>query len=63
MTKNQGIRNFKSKLTDNDVVEILSSNLSQKALALRYLVTQSLISRIKNGKLWKHISIERTSDE
>lgn len=54
-SKNQGSKNFKSKLTDDEVREILHSTLSQKILAINYKVTQSLISRIKNRKLWKHI--------
>jgi predicted transcriptional regulator len=55
MNKNLGIDNFKSKLTETDVVDILTNNLTQKKCADRYQVSQSLISRIRRRKLWKHV--------
>lgn len=57
MKKNAGILNFKSKLTEEDVVDIITNNLTQKANAERYSVSQSLISRIRGRKLWRHLII------
>lgn len=58
MGKNSGVTNFKSKLTEDDVVDILTNGLTQKDNAERYKVSQSLISRIRNRKLWAHIKLE-----
>ena len=44
-----------AKLTDAKVEAILNSNSTQMELAREYCVSQSVISRIKNGKTWKHI--------
>jgi hypothetical protein len=53
--KNTGSRNFKAKLTEEDVMDILISESSQKYLAEKYGVSQSLISRIRRRQLWKHV--------
>ena len=57
MAKNVGIDNFKSKLTEEDVVDILTNKLTQKQNATKYQVSQSLISRIRRRLLWKHVSV------
>lgn len=57
MSKNQGSRNFKSKLVEDEVVDILTSPLSQREIAEKYHVSQSLISRIRSRKLWKHVEL------
>lgn len=44
-----------AKLTASDVRAIRASGASQKALAVRYNVTQSNISCVANRKTWKHI--------
>jgi len=57
MGKNKGVNNFKSKLTEEDVTDILTNGLTQKENAERYNVSQSLISRIRSRKLWRHVLI------
>jgi predicted transcriptional regulator len=56
MTKNVGTRNFKSKLTEDDVRDIRANNLTQKQNAEKYRVSQSLVSRIRRGRLWRHLA-------
>lgn len=55
MSKNKGTQNFKSKLTEDDVVDIITNGLTQKENADKYDVSQSLISRIRRRQLWKHV--------
>lgn len=43
-------------LTQNDILEIRSSNLPQRKLAAQYGVAQSQIWRIKNNKSWSHVT-------
>lgn len=54
----KGSHHSQAKLTENDVIEIRRlglSNLNQKEIAQRYGVRPTLISRILNHKIWKHI--------
>lgn len=44
------------KLTEADVIDILSSSDTQKELAARYGVTQTNVSYIKRRKSWRHLS-------
>ena len=44
-----------AKLTEAKVDAILNSNSTQMELAIEHCVSQSVISRIKNGKIWKHV--------
>lgn len=44
-----------SRLNEDDIRTIRSSAESQNALAQRFGVTQSNISRIKNMKNWTHV--------
>ena len=44
-----------SKLTEADVLAIRSSSLMQKDLAKDYGVSQTTISMIKQGLIWKHL--------
>lgn len=43
------------KLTEKEVIQIKTSSISQKELALKYRVSQSTISAIKTGRLWKEV--------
>lgn len=52
----RGSRNGHAKLTEADVAFILASPLPQKELAKMFAVHQSGISRLKNGKRWKHVT-------
>lgn len=54
--ENTGARNGMSKLTDDMVREIRSSDKTNKELALIYGVTGGAISTIRNGHQWAHIS-------
>lgn len=45
-----------SKLTKEQVVNIFSSILSQRELAIKYSVSQSTISEIKCGATWSHLT-------
>ncbi len=44
-----------AKLTEEDVLAIRSSDLTQKELAEKYNVTCMTISHIVRGKTWKHL--------
>lgn len=55
----RGERSTLSKLTEDDVREILSSEgVSHSVLAQRYGVTQPTISRIIRRDTWKHVSLD-----
>jgi hypothetical protein len=62
MSRNKGTNNFKSKLTEDDVIDIITNGLTQKANAAKYSVSQSLISRIRRRKLWRHVVIQSSTD-
>ncbi len=56
-----GEKNNKSKLTDNDVINILklfNSGVSAYKVSKIYNMDKSTIQDIKSGKNWKHISRE-----
>lgn len=48
-------RLIKTKLTDNQVLEIFKSKLSNRKLGKQYGVNGSIIWRIKNKKAYKHL--------
>lgn len=50
-----GEDNWNAKLTEKEVVEIRSSNLSHKQAANKYGVYFSVIQKIRYRKAWKHI--------
>ncbi len=52
---NKGSKHSCSKLTDEDVKEILESNESNKMLAKRYGVNDRTISSLRHGVHWKHL--------
>jgi hypothetical protein len=56
-----GEKNHNSKLTEEQVLEILAHKGvlgSQSNLSKLYGVSKTQIERIQNGKSWKHISLE-----
>jgi hypothetical protein len=56
LTKIKGEDNCYSKLTNMQVLEIRKSKgIYQKELAGKYGISQSVISKIRNNKNWKHI--------
>lgn len=52
----KGTENGHAKLTDEVVRAILTSTDSQRAIAARFGVNQSQVSRIRRGKAWTHVS-------
>ena len=54
----KGEERWNHKLTEEDVnnIKFLNKTLAQKQVAEMYGVDASLISRIVNNKLWKHVS-------
>ena len=54
--KIRGIKNPSSKLTEEQVKEIYTSNLSNKRLGKLYNVSDSNISLIRNKKQWKWLT-------
>jgi DNA invertase Pin-like site-specific DNA recombinase len=57
--KAKGSRNGNSKLTEIDVIEIkkmLNDGMGVRAIARLYNIYHSVISNIKTGKAWKHVS-------
>lgn len=51
-----GEKSHTAKLNDEKVRAILADKRSQAAIARDYGVTQSQISRIKNGHVWEHVN-------
>ena len=49
------------KLSSSDVASILEDTRTQAEIAIEYGISQSQVSRIKGGSVWKHI--ERNHDE
>ena len=47
---------FKSKLTEDQVLEIYNSNKSVKILAAEYEVKKNTIYCIKNGRYWSSVT-------
>lgn len=55
-TTPRGEDRVSSKLTNDQVVEICFATGSQHAIAKRYGIAQTQVSRIKTGKRWGHIT-------
>ncbi len=55
----RGSKHGASKLTEQDVREILESSESHKVLAHRYGISPGIISEIRHGKLWQHVEGSR----
>jgi hypothetical protein len=58
-----GSLQWRSKLSDSAVLEILMDTRLQREIAVHYGINQSVVSEIKRGKAWKHVtcSAERQS--
>lgn len=56
---NRGMRHGMARLSDSDVRDIrqrhAARNDTQRDLAREYLISQTVVSDIASGKLWKHI--------
>ncbi len=51
----KGSGNGQAKLTEEQVLEIRASSEAQRVLAARYGVSQTLVSKIRLRKFWKHL--------
>lgn len=52
------IRLVKTKLTDEEVIEIYNSTLSNRKLGIKYKINASIVWRIKNKKAYKHLWLQ-----
>lgn len=52
---NQGMRHGMAKLSDQDVLQIRRSQLSQAILAAQFNVSQATISRVRARTHWRHL--------
>jgi len=50
-----GRRNGNSKLTEDEVRQILRSNKTQKQIALEFGCSQAWVSRLQRREVWRHI--------
>ena len=55
LNSREGTKNPRSKLTESQVKEILTSDLSLKELAENFNVTDKHIGNIKARRCWKHL--------
>lgn len=53
---NRGSKNFKSKLTESEVLDIFSSEYPQSKLAERFGVSQTCVNHIKTGRTWRWLT-------
>lgn len=64
--RRQGEKSWSAKLTETQVLEIIHSERclgSGQALAEKFGVCQTTISKIRNGHIWKHIERPSTSEK
>jgi hypothetical protein len=54
--KSRGEHNHKSKLTEEQVINIINSDKSSSKLSKEYNVSRTHILRIKNKESWKHLT-------
>jgi len=52
---NRGSRHGMAKLSENDIVAIRLSTELQRVVAKRYGVANTIVSRIKNRSIWRHV--------
>lgn len=55
-TRPRGEKHASAKLTENDVLSILKDQRTHKEVANFYGVNDALIARIRNGRVWKHLT-------
>jgi hypothetical protein len=59
LQSNKGERHSQAQLTDDGVRQIrrmLAQGLSQEKIAMNFGIYQSVVSRIKSGKAWGHVT-------
>lgn len=61
--ENRGEKNFKAKLSRDDVIAIFTDKTkTQQQLAEQYDVTQSTINHIKTGRTWSWLTSKLQDD-
>lgn len=50
-----GAKNGHAKLKPEQVLEIRTAIGTQKEIAARYAISQSIVSQIRSGQIWKHV--------
>lgn len=58
---NQGTKNGRAKLTEQDVLaikELLKLGIPQRRIGQMFGVYSSTVSMINTGKLWKHLGVD-----
>lgn len=55
MNPEKGEEHYNSRLTNADIIEIRSMNLSNTKISKIYNVSSTVISKIKRGLSWKHV--------
>jgi len=61
-SRNRGTEVWSARLTDDDVRAIRQSNESAAALARKYKFDLSQICKIRKGKAWTHVKMERPNE-
>ncbi len=51
----KGIKIHTHKLTEKNILDIRKSNLTHRELSIKYNVSKTNISYIKNNKIWSHL--------
>jgi hypothetical protein len=51
----RGILNGRSKLTEQQVLEIRAATGTGQSIAAQYGVNQQMVSRIRLGQAWRHV--------
>jgi len=51
----KGTKHWNAKLNDSDILAIRASREQLKVLSVRYEVSVSMISMIRNRRVWKHL--------
>lgn len=51
-----GVRNPSAKLSEDDVRAIRVATGTQESIAARFGIGQTVVSNIKNGRLWRHVA-------
>lgn len=57
-TNTNGEKSGMSKLLNSDVINIFNSHERNKDLILKYKISNSVISQIKHGKAWTHLTLK-----
>jgi hypothetical protein len=51
-----GTRNNRNKLNESQVIAIYGDTRSRRAIAKEYDISTTMVTKIKNGKAWQHVT-------